>query len=685
MAGLGPRHRALRTKLKTVTVGVDRPPGTAYFRVAMCKSSYPGRHASSRAGWWPCCMLATAWTMGAAPSFATCLVSKDPDVRELQTLVDKDAARALKQVAARLQPLEQAPQPDAQLLAPLYAVQAQAYSMLELDDDARKAASKGLQFATRIGDPVRLDLLSAHAENVYDAVGMDAAIKTIDEARASQAAGSLADTCLLITRGVLQRRQDRTDLAIGSLTQAYHASTAPEFARARINSAAELSTVMRSMGDFTQALALNQEVIDWDTEHGATLSLSVDRFLRGKIFNLMGKYGSAIGEFAEARKLSVQLNDAQGVAFADLNDCTARIELGQTQRAALECNHALRGFTAAHSADEVKDALALLARIDLADGHADKALATLNKVLDQGGADLLPSRVASLYQWRARANAALANYGAAYIDLTEYVRRYEAANDWERSKAAAALRARFETDREIERNAQLKRELGVSHERSQRQAQELRWNAIVLSSGVLVIALLIYFLLANRRYRQQLVKLASQDGLTGLPNRRRTAELATAALAAATATESPLTIAIIDMDHFKDINDRCGHATGDFVLRQFARVGREALRHSDVLGRWGGEEFLLVMPGANLEVAQASLERMRTLVFGIQLPASGAGLRVSVSAGLATSLRHGRSLDEMIARADAALYIAKNEGRDLVRVADESSLSTTGTRRALRQ
>ena len=152
MAGLGPRHRALRTKLKTVTVGVDRPPGTAYFRVAMCKSSYPGRRASSRAGWWLCCMLATAWTMGAAPSFATCLVSKDPDVRELQTLVDKDAARALKQVAARLQPLEQAPQPDAQLLAPLYAVQAQAYSMLELDDDARKAASKGLQFATRIGE-----------------------------------------------------------------------------------------------------------------------------------------------------------------------------------------------------------------------------------------------------------------------------------------------------------------------------------------------------------------------------------------------------------------------------------------------------------------------------------------------------------------------------------------------------
>ncbi|HEY4442757.1 MAG TPA: diguanylate cyclase [Steroidobacteraceae bacterium] len=627
-------------------------------------------------------MLALAWSMAASPSFAICLVSKDPAIRELQILVEKDAAQAVKQAGSRLQSLEQAVRPDAQLLAALYAVQGQAYTNLELDDDARNAASKGLRFATGASDPVHLDLLSTYAENVYEAAAMDAALKTIDEARASQVPGSLADTCLQITRGVLQRRQDRPDLAIASLTQAYHASTAPEFAEARINSAAELSTVMSSLGDYAQALALNQEVIDWDTEHGATLNLSVNRFLRGKILNVMGKYAAAIGEFGEARRLSVQLNDTQGVAFADLHECTARIELGQIQRAASECSQALRAFRAAHSADQVKVTLALIARIDLADGHADKALTTLNEVLDQGGADLLPGRVASIYQWRARANAALHNYRDAYADLTEYVQRYESVNDAERSKAAAALRARFETDREIERNALLKRELEAAREQSQRQARELRWNAIVVTLGVLVIALLIYFLIANRRYRQQLVKLASQDSLTGLPNRRRTAELAAAALANAAATESPLTIAIIDMDHFKIINDRCGHATGDLVLKEFARVGREALRNSDVLGRWGGEEFLLVMPGATLEIAQASLERMRTLVFGIRLPTSGAGLRVSLSAGLATS---GRSLDEMIARADAALYVAKNEGRDLVRVADESFLSTTAIRRVIRQ
>jgi diguanylate cyclase (GGDEF)-like protein len=607
-------------------------------------------------------------------------MSAAPEIRELQTLVDKDATRALIQV----QTLLRAPQPDPQRLAALYGVQAQAYGILERDDDARNAALAGLKLATLAGDPVRLDLLSTYGENAYDAAEIDAALGSIDAARASQAAGSLGDNCLLIIRGLLQSRQDRPDLAISSLTQVYHASAGPEFEAPRMVSAAVLSSVMRSTGDYVQALALNQEVIDWDTRRRATLALSVDRFVRGRIFNSMGRYAPAIEEFTEARKLSVQLDDTQGIAFADLNICAARIELGQLDDAALECGSALRLFTAVRSSDQLKETKILIARIDLANGHADQALGTFNEVLDHGAADLQPNRVGTVYQWRARAHAALHDYRSAYGDLTEYARRYAAANDAERAKVGAALRARFETDREIERNSVLKNELGAAREHSERQAQALRWNAIVVVSGVLVIALLIYFLFVNRRYRQQLVKLASQDVLTGLPNRRCTAELAMAALVNAT-VEAPLTIAVIDMDHFKVINDRCGHATGDFVLKEFARLGREALRDSDVLGRWGGEEFLVIMPDATLESALASLERMRTLVCGIRLPASGAGLRVTLSAGLASGLSSG-SLDEVIARADAALYAAKNEGRNLVRVADdENYLSTTTIRRAIRQ
>jgi diguanylate cyclase (GGDEF)-like protein len=651
----------------------------------MCRPQCAGRRASrvGVAGLFAILLLSWAWS--SQPADAACIPNPDPAIRALQILVDQDANAALKKVAVLLKAELMEAVPNPQRLASLYSVQAQAYSILELESKARDSVFKGLKFATDNTDPVRIMLLSLYAENVYDQAGIAAAAKITEEAQAAQKRGSREDICLLIGRGLLQYREDREDLAIGSLTQAYRSSTTPEYGEPHVLAASVLATVLRGMGDYQQALALNQEAIDWDTEQHAALALSVDRFLRGRILILMQKYAQAIDEFDDSRKLSALLNDTQGVAFADVRVCEARIELGQLIKARSSCENALFTFIASRFSDEVKETEALLARIDLAEGHPEKALATLNEVLDHSGTDVLPLRVASLYQWRARTNAALHNYRDAYNDLSEYTRRYVATNDADRTKQAVALRARFETDREIERNTLLKRELDLSHEQSQRQAQQLRWNAIAAVSGVLVIALLIYFLVTNFRFRQQLVRLASQDGLTGLPNRRRTAELATDALAAATISDEPLTIAIIDMDHFKFINDRCGHATGDYVLREFARLGRELVRAQDSLGRWGGEEFLLIMPDATSDVAIATLERLRTLVFGINLPPSGAGLRVSLSAGLATRDKQVRSLDELIARADAALYVAKNDGRDLVRVADEKFLTTTGIRRANRQ
>ena len=156
-------------------------------------------------------------------------------------------------------------------------------------------------------------------------------------------------------------------------------------------------------------------------------------------------------------------------------------------------------------------------------------------------------------------------------------------------------------------------------------------------------------------------------------------------MAMASSAQSPLTVAVIDLDHFKSINDRCGHAAGDKVLKQFALVCREAIRDSDIFGRWGGEEFLLVMPGATLDVALIALERLRAQALRIELPATGAGLRVGLSAGLASFEANVNTLDELIARADAALYRAKHEGRDLVRL-DEASYAnaSSGVRKQLR-
>ena len=612
----------------------------------------------------------------ASPSIAACLPNPDPQIRPLQSLVGTDATRALEQVRRLLQTGDTGAaggiRHNNALLAALYAVQAEAYTLLELTSEARSAAAQGLKLATGVHDVVYLELLLAQAENAYEAADVQESIDALEAARVAQPAYSTAATCLLITRGLLENRQNHAERAIGTLTAAYRASAAAGAAsEPHMLAAATLSVVMRALGDHAQALALNQEEIDWDTAHGATLRLSVASFMRGRILRSMGDPDAALAEFEQARRLSMELNDDQGVAFADLRMCDAHVELGALAAARAECANALRVFTAARATDSMKETQAVIARMQLLQGGAQSALATLNSVLDQRGADLAPQHVASFYESRAAANAALHRYRDAYADLREYVRRFTAANDAERQRQAAALRARFETDREIERNASLSRELSVSQRQADRQAEELRLNAVIVAAGLGVIALLTYFLIANLRYRLQLVRLASMDGLTGLPNRRRIAELAAAAMQEAAAAAQPLTIALIDLDHFKAINDSCGHATGDHVLKEFARAGGEALRATDVLGRWGGEEFLLVMPATPLEVAVANLERLRTLICGIRLPPSGAGLRVSVSAGLAEYEAHNvRSLDELIARADGALYQAKNDGRDLIRIAD---------------
>ena len=171
--------------------------------------------------------------------------------------------------------------------------------------------------------------------------------------------------------------------------------------------------------------------------------------------------------------------------------------------------------------------------------------------------------------------------------------------------------------------------------------------------------------LALKEAYRRIEELAELDDLTGSYNRRFIMRFLDDEIARAHRTRAPCSIALIDLDWFKRINDTYGHPTGDEVLRTFAITVFANIRGVDRFGRYGGEEFLLVLPDTPDDVAMRLLNRLREIIADLDWSAFSLGMRLTVSAGIAT-LRPDETPDALLARADRALYRAKAQGRNRI-------------------
>jgi diguanylate cyclase (GGDEF)-like protein len=172
---------------------------------------------------------------------------------------------------------------------------------------------------------------------------------------------------------------------------------------------------------------------------------------------------------------------------------------------------------------------------------------------------------------------------------------------------------------------------------------------------------------AEAAYHEEIYRLATVDALTETHNRRHLMECLARELARSGRRGGPLSLVLLDIDHFKRVNDALGHLAGDGVLRELADRVRPAVRRGELFARYGGEEFALVLPGAGAAEAGAAAERVRGLVEGAPF-AAGGGRRVTVSLGVATAPGDvDLSPEELLRRADENLYRAKAAGRNCVR------------------
>jgi diguanylate cyclase (GGDEF)-like protein len=197
---------------------------------------------------------------------------------------------------------------------------------------------------------------------------------------------------------------------------------------------------------------------------------------------------------------------------------------------------------------------------------------------------------------------------------------------------------------------------------------EERWESVSTAAFFSFLALIGPAIIGTRLIqrdqvlRQTVIRLSQEDYLTGLHNRRWITELLESELRRATRYNTALSIILMDVDHFKAVNDRHGHQAGDRVLIRIAEVIRSSVRATDLVGRWGGEEFMILSPETGLDGGFWLAEKIRTRVKSADLDQLG---HITASFGV-TAFAEGDNIEEITARADAGLYAAKQGGRNRV-------------------
>lgn len=583
-------------------------------------------------------------------------------------------------------------------------------------DDARVHRIDQLAARLPPGDAHRrlqLEALQCSAWRKAQAGAEDRVTQSLEHARAQR--DLLAETLLQVCLA------DMYELTRSAQVALPHYQTAVALGRrlGRPSMVAEIllmrGNVRSVMGDNALALQDMLEAQQIYETYGLTEAAEANLYNIAVVYRRMGELERALDYFGQARRFAERVNDGDLLVSVWLNLGHTYSQQGRHEAAlaAFEKTASLvrnrpwpfeRGMAALGVAGSLvqlhrfPEALAALERtrryMHEAKLHADDGMIEL--VTGQAYAGLgEPGRALANFDRAEREFTTLDNnrylellYAARAPLLEQLGRPAQALTELRRlhdvrerlqgplqDQRLLVARHGFDAQRSTLENSRL---IAVRRLQSQqlgalRQARLWQRGALVL--GVLLATVLASLLLRQLRHAQRLRRMGLTDELTGLPNRRAIEQLAAQALARHRRHGQPLTVLMLDIDHFKQINDRLGHAAGDAVLIRVAQACAGAIRQHDKVGRVGGEEFLIVLPGSRDADARQVAERLRTAVQQLRFDDLHAGVQVTVSIGLAQAEAHC-TLPALLHRADTALYRAKRLGRNRIEAAD-SQVSTT--------
>jgi len=622
-----------------------------------------------------CCVLPAA--------HAACVGSQTGDLAALEERAFRDPAKVLPELASTIS--SGADMPPARRAA-LHAIAADAARQLGFSRQSITHADAGLALLPA-GDmsDLAIRMRTVRALVSTNVGGIDAA--TVELTRVIDAISDrpLALGCVLRDRGWLNFRDGNPDQALDDLLRSYALLRRNASREEAMVAAGRLSMAQFSVRDYPQALLLVDETIAFFREQNAQIRLATALDRRAAILKAAGRLDEAMLAAAEALKIHNGIGDRVGTGLSQMRMCGVEIERNALTEAARWCDRAELTLSQTSGMDDndYRTLAALRGRLFLAQGKSKDAVAQFDRAIAPGGAQPADD-IAELYELRSRAHAAVGNYPAAFTDQGEYLRRMREQGTLDRIREVAQLRVQFENDQEKQKIVLLEKDKKLAEERYNSQTRTTQLVAIAGLTGLVTAFFLGYALLSHRRHRAELIRLAERDELTGLLNRRAIVRKAVELLTRARESKGTLIIGLIDLDYFKSINDRFGHAVGDQLLQRFAAALRTSLHTREIFGRYGGEEFLVLFPDCTLESARQAAERLLSNLRDQQMRVDDVDVAVTLSLGLASYEAGDVLFDQVARRADIALYVAKTQGRDRVEIfnpARHGALAATASQR----
>jgi len=560
------------------------------------------------------------------------------DEIDCRVLTDSDMAEADKVAAAGL--ASAGPQPAADVR--LSWLRLRACQATALIDNGEMAAGQG----------------------VIDAVLAEATTEALQPARA----------LAILQRGVQRSRGGDLLLGQQDLLAACEMLRRPGLDRDLDLCLGHLANHYKRMGDLDEALSLLGRLREAAGHRGALYDEGIYTLGLAQVHRDRKDWVRALQEFDAANRLAELTRDMTGVIYAEHGLAHTLERMGRLDEGLTHIEHALRLLGQYPDPMEFVRCSIVQARLLAGVGRAAEAAMRLRDIESRVRASRQDLLLADWQEAQADAQARLGRWRDAYATLEAWKLIDGRIQQQRISEQAARLRMQYNRQRDEEDLMVLRRLNAQSRRLAQTQA---------VAIGLFVVLLLVSLGYALRKFRQarRLQLLASTDELTGLPNRRALIAYVEHRLRRLERGQGTLSVLMIDVDRFKCINDTYGHAIGDEVLRHIAQVLPTGLRGRDRLGRLGGEEFLVVLPGAGLAQAAQVADRMRAAIAATPLIGAAGKLHFTVSIGVAELGRTQESVADLLARADAALYQAKGNGRNAVALAEaqEQKVVCTGS------